>query len=375
MSCDYFLKQQCKSCTNFTLGVANSFKLKTNKISKELKILFPTSTEEQGFYLEDYRESRCKSKLIANLNSNKQIDFGITNSTGNFTELMNCPLHFQILNTITKKLSILVNEFAIEPYHIVLKKGELKGVIIVSNSLKDELILKIILRSKKEQHKIEKIFKIIQEQYTILKVLVINIQPIAHAILEGDKEFILSDSQFIYEKYNDLTFFFGSKSFIQVTPVVAEKLYDRASQWTLNDRGNFLDLYCGVGTFSLHYSKVASSVLGIEISKDAISAANKAVKFNNIKNCNFQVGDLNSIKLNDNFSVISVNPPRRGLDENVLDFLLNSLPPKIIYSSCNAETLIRDLNILSKKYRVTKYSFFDLFPLTNHVETLVELIR
>ena len=173
----------------------------------------------------------------------------------------------------------------------------------------------------------------------------------------------------------------SSKSFFQVNPEQVEKLYRKAIDFAnLNPEEEVLDAYCGIGTISLCVAKHVKKVTGVEIVKEAIVDAKKNAKLNNIVNAEFLLGDAGEVferLTNDGvkFSTVFVDPPRKGLDKKFVDTLLKLEPKKIVYVSCDPETLARDIKLLLEKYRVDIVQPVDMFPMTFHVESVVGLYR
>jgi len=175
-------------------------------------------------------------------------------------------------------------------------------------------------------------------------------------------------------------FLISSKSFFQVNPVQVEVLYNKAIEFAnLNKNETVFDAYCGIGTISLIASKKVHKVIGVEIVKEAIYDAKKNAKLNHINNAEFICGDaptvfkdiLSDIK----FSTVFADPPRKGIDEKFVEALLQVKPKKIIYVSCEPETLARDIKLLSSAYQIEQVQPVDMFPMTFHVETVALLTR
>ena len=135
-----------------------------------------------------------------------------------------------------------------------------------------------------------------------------------------------------------------------------------------------MDLYCGTGTIGIYVSDKCKKILGIEINKSAIIDANKNKEINNIANINFRCGSVGKlISIKDKYDAIIVDPPRSGLDKKTRRILLNILPSKIIYVSCDPMTLSRDIQELSSNYELEDITLFDMFPNTYHVESVLLL--
>lgn len=186
---------------------------------------------------------------------------------------------------------------------------------------------------------------------------------------------VIKGGGYIVQDISGLKYKVSSKSFYQVNNNVVRKLYDRVVEYAdLNKDDKVIDLYCGTGTIGIYLSKYCKEVLGIEISDSSIKDANNNIKLNNIDNVKFIKGDVGKIISNKyQASIVIVDPPRSGLDKNTRKGLLEILPKKIIYVSCDTMTLVRDLKDLLNKYKLVNISIADMFPQTYHVECVCVL--
>ena len=159
-----------------------------------------------------------------------------------------------------------------------------------------------------------------------------------------------------------------------------EKLYSTAMEYAdLTGEETVLDAYCGIGTIGITASNKAKQVIGVEINKDAVKDAISNARLNKLKNCWFAVGDAGEYMeqmARDKMrpDVVFMDPPRAGSDERFLRSLIKCNPQKVVYISCNIETQKRDIETLIKGgYRVKKIQPVDMFPFTNHVESVALL--
>ncbi|MBR0394717.1 MAG: 23S rRNA (uracil(1939)-C(5))-methyltransferase RlmD, partial [Alistipes sp.] len=199
----------------------------------------------------------------------------------------------------------------------------------------------------------------------------------------SDQECVLYKGEdAIYEYMEGLKFKIGPKSFYQTNTKQAYKLYSVAREYAaLTGSEVVYDLYTGTGTIAQFVSRQASKVIGIEYVPEAIEDAKINAANNNITNCDFYAGDMKDI-LTDTFveehgrpDVIILDPPRAGVDEPVIDVILNAAPQRIVYVSCNPATQARDLALMSGMYKVVAVQPVDMFPHTHHVENVVKLER
>lgn len=373
--CSYFNQSVCTSCELLTLDYLDQIHLKERTLRNALSGI--TSIELLESIQSTPVNFRNKAKLVVTGTIEEPV-LGLWGETNldQGRELLECPLHIEAINKILPVLKEFITLSKLVPYQISEKKGELKGVILFHSESTNETYLRLVMRSKESIDRIKKNQDFLLKHFPNLKCLSVNIQPVAHAILEGDEEIFITSQTSINHKLGDVTFSLGPRAFVQTNQAVAGKLYQTAANWVeASDLDKFMELFCGQGAFSFFCAPYIRQGLGIEINPDAISEAKKTASKYNLSHLNFKSADAGQIKSEiKEFSpdIILVNPPRRGL-AGACELLMENQPKKIIYSSCNYETLASDLKKLSGLYEVTKAQIFDMFPHTKHFETLVEL--
>ena len=270
----------------------------------------------------------------------------------------------------------LLKEFNIPIYNEDSGKGILRYVLIRTSYHYDELMVVLvtsIMNFPNQRNFIDSLIKLHPEITTIVE----NVNSRHTNVILGNKEKILYGPGFIKDDICGLTFEISASSFFQVNPEQVEVLYNTALELLDNDKNQIvLDAYSGVGTIGLIASKKAKKVLSIEIVKDAHKNAIENAKRNNIKNINFFCGDSGEYIANyeGDIDVVIMDPPRKGSDNKFLSTLINKKIKKVIYISCDPETLARDLKYLSTYYDVNYIQPVDMFPMTAHVETVVSLL-
>ena len=169
------------------------------------------------------------------------------------------------------------------------------------------------------------------------------------------------------------------QSFFQTNSKGTEVLYGLLRSWTRElPMGTVLDLYCGGGGIALSLAGAARKVVGVEMNPSAVADAKANAERNGIKNCEFYCAPVELLLpslLDMRPEAVIVDPPRAGLHAKAAATLLEMAPPVIFYVSCNPESLGRDLEILAEKYAVDRLVAVDLFPHTDHVETVARLVR
>ncbi|MBK8193148.1 MAG: 23S rRNA (uracil(1939)-C(5))-methyltransferase RlmD [Lewinellaceae bacterium] len=189
-----------------------------------------------------------------------------------------------------------------------------------------------------------------------------------------------SGKGYVVERMGDLRFKVGPKSFFQTNSVQGKRLYDVTADFAgLTGTENVYDLYTGTGSIALYLARQCRQVVGIEEIPEAIADAEENMRLNDIQNAVFYTGDVKNV-LNPEFSalhgkpdVVITDPPRAGMHEKAVRFLLDLAAPRIVYVSCNPATQARDLQLLSEKYSVRKVQPVDMFPHTHHIENVALL--
>ena len=197
----------------------------------------------------------------------------------------------------------------------------------------------------------------------------------------GEKEHVLYGPGFIVDVLCGKKFRISSKSFYQINPVQTEKLYNLAIEAAgLTGKETVVDAYCGIGTIGIVAASAAKEVIGVELNKDAVRDAVTNAKANGEKNIRFYNNDAGKFMVqmasqNAHADVVFMDPPRSGSTEEFMDAVAILNPDRVVYVSCNPETLARDLAYFKKKgYRAEKAWAVDQFPATSHVETVCLLV-
>jgi 23S rRNA (uracil1939-C5)-methyltransferase len=209
-----------------------------------------------------------------------------------------------------------------------------------------------------------------------------NVNPRHTSAVLGFSERVLYGSGFMEDTLCDLTFRISPRSFYQVNTAQTEVLYREAIKLAeLTGREKVIDAYCGIGTLGLAAANMAGEVLGIELNPAAVEDARRNAAENGIRNARFLKGDAGKVltqMAHDGQSgdVVFMDPPRAGSDEAFLAALCELNPRRVVYVSCNVETQARDLQFLKVRgYRVRAIQPVDMFPHTEHVETVVMMSR
>lgn len=433
MLCQLHDASLCRSCPNLDLPLAQQLQLKQSAVQATL-----AGQVETAAWLEPFASApshfRNKAKLAVSGTTHAPV-LGLVDRFDNGTDLTSCPLHVNEIKAALAPLTRAITRMGLQPYSIVKRRGELKHVLITA-SANGQLMVRFVLRSTAQLPAIRKGAPRLQSELPGLRVLSVNIQPRPAAILEGEREIILSqdstldmplylpelggDGVVVNNKKSVLPLVLPPQSFFQTNSDVAAGLYAQARAWVRDYAGggvltgaeaeregaggqagaltgepgaggahpdatqssqSIWDLYCGVGGFALALAQPGAQVLGVEVSAPAIDGARAAAAQLSLTSpqVRFEAGDASVLDASgqvyghDKPDLLVVNPPRRGIGELAASIEGSGIQ-RVLYSSCNPASLTKDLEVMSS-YRVRRARLFDMFPHTNHAEVLVELIH
>ena len=213
-----------------------------------------------------------------------------------------------------------------------------------------------------------------------IKSIIINVNSKDTNVILGDKNITIYGEDTILGYIGEAKFKISPHSFFQVNSKQTKVLYNKAGELLGEKCGHLMDLYCGIGSIGLYLSDKADKITGVEIVESAVEDAKINAKLNGIENAQYLLGASEDVvpqilKKGEKIDAVILDPPRKGCHKELLDCLLETGIEKIIYISCNPATLARDLDILSQKYSISTVTPVDMFPNTQHVETVVLLQR
>ena len=224
--------------------------------------------------------------------------------------------------------------------------------------------------------------KALRKEHPEVSTVVLNINDKNTSMVLGEREIVLYGKGFIRDTLCGKSFRISPKSFYQVNPVQTEILYRKAVEFAgLTGKEKVIDAYCGIGTIGLVAADKAREVIGIELNKDAVRDARINARENKAVNISFRQGDAGEFmeamaEAGEQAEVVFMDPPRSGSSEKFLNSVSRLSPEKIVYISCNPETLARDLLFLTKKkYQVEEIQPVEMFCFTEHMECVVLMSR
>lgn len=336
----------------------------------DLRWLEPVTSPEAGF--------RNKAKMVV-AGSVGEPMLGILDQHGGGTDLRDCPLYPEPISVALDALTEFIARVRLLPYNVTKRRGEIKHVI-VTGSPDGRLMVRFVLRSTHQLPKIRNNMDLLRELVPHADVVSVNIQPEHKAVLEGPEEILLTQQSELIITVNEIPLRVRPRSFFQTNTHVTEQLYRQVSEWV--DRASpstVWDVYCGVGGFALHVAGASREVTGTEISADAVASARGTAAAMGLAesgpgSVRFTAADAAALPPGPAPDLAIVNPPRRGLDAGLCEWLETSGVSTVVYSSCNAKTLARDL-VRMPSLAPVEARLLDMFPHTGHYEVAVLLKR
>jgi 23S rRNA (uracil747-C5)-methyltransferase len=384
LRCDHFDAWRCRSCSLLDTPYAAQLAGKQAAVEAllpPLPWLPPVASAQAGF--------RNKAKMVV-AGAVGSPTLGILGPSGEGVDLRDCALHTPGIVAALPELAGFVTRADLSPYDVKQRRGELKH-LLVTESPDGELMVRFVLRSQEPVARIRKHLPSLLSALAKVRVVSVNLQPEHKAILEGEQEILLAGDPTLTMGVNGFALHLRPQGFFQTNTAMAAALYAQAQEWIEEvDPGAVLDLYCGVGGFALHAAGPparARHVLGVEISAEAIAGARLTAQEAGLPGVRFEAGDAGDAeswlaslgasgasRAAAGETLVIVNPPRRGIGPALAAWLESAPVDHVVYSSCNATTLARDLTAMPS-LRPVAGRLLDMFPNTDHYEVLLRLER
>ena len=295
------------------------------------------------------------------------------------TNIKYCPMQPEIINTITQ---FIRDNWTFGCYDEKNNKGLLKNVLYRINSALDSVLVLFVLNTKEEkfsQKETKAFFEKLKKEFPIINGCFVNFNDKKTNSVLSDKTIKIIGEDYITETLGNKQYKIGVTSFFQVNPYSAVELFEIVKN-NINKDSTILDAYGGVGAIGIYLKEKAKSITLVEENKEATALAVENFKLNGIKNFEILTGDAkehfkNFEQQNKIFDYIILDPPRSGCDKEGLCAIHKSAK-KIIYVSCNPQTLKRDVSyLISEGFKLDFIQGVDMFPYTYHIETVAVLVK
>ena len=329
---------------------------------------------------------RCKVQAVCGRDRDGKFITGqYRKGSHNLFPIRSCSLEDGMATAVLQTVRQMATRFSISPFDEDRGTGDLRHILIRTGWKTRETMVVLVTAKKDFPHKDDFVSAIHQKNPNVVTVVqVINNEKTSMVIPKDSEEIILWGKGYIVDNLCGLDFRISAKSFYQVNPEMAERLYEIAMNMArLRPTDTVIDAYCGTGTIGLvAASRGVKEVIGIESNPDAVKDAKLNAEANGISNARFIVDDASkwlksAQKEGQKCDVLFLDPPRAGSSEEFLAAAGRMEPEVIVYISCNPETLARDLRYIVRflPYRVLGIQPVDLFPGSESIETVVLLSK
>jgi len=374
LQCHYFEAGRCRSCTFIETPLDAQLRAKEARCRELLPQIgenawLPTfSSCDRGF--------RNRVKLVVGGTSDA-LTLGILDAEQRGVDLRECLIQAPGIARVIPALAAALERTGLQPYDIRSRRGELK-LVHLTESPDDEMMLRFVVRTQHGLDVLRSRLAEIRDAVPCATVISVNLLPQHAALMEGEREEVLFGTT-LAMRCGSVTLHLLPGSFFQTNTAVASALYDQVAAWMREVGPTTLwDLYCGVGGFALNCAAAmpeSAEITGVEVSVAAVEAARAAARDAGL-HADFVAEDATSYALNRSTppDAVIVNPPRRGIGTELADWIDDSGVAQVVYSSCNPESLARDLERMPA-YEVQEARIFDMFPHTSHLEVAVLLRR
>ena len=363
----------CRACTLMHLKYERQLNYKKQTLKQALKKYADIDMPVSIIKNDNIYHYRNKFKLPFGMEKGKIVTGMYESERGRFVPIEDCIIHEEVLEKVRKQILEIMNKYKLKAYNERTREGYRS---LIMRTFNNKIALVFVVGDNTYLEPMLSDLTRIEEVSSIYYSVNTNKKYIN--ALENDLVHVFGKNC-LNARINDLKLVFTPKSFFQLNTRQAEVLYDEAVSLIDENDEEVLEADCGVGVMSLMAARKAKHVTGVEIVPDAIDNAKKNARYNKIDNVDFVVGDSGSvmeeISKEKQLDCLIVDPPRTGLDEKMINSILNSNAKKLIYVSCNPSTLAKNLNVLKEYYNIESIRAIDVFSNTEHVESIVYLAR
>ena len=297
----------------------------------------------------------------------------------NLVHIDQCAVQHTKTNKAIGTVRKVLQKLQIPIYSEKSKKGIVRTVVARVGIQTGELQI-VLITAKKELPQKEQIVEEIKKRLPEVKSIMQNINGEKTSLIFGEETFNLGGNDFIQETLGDLSFELSARTFFQLNPEQTVKLYNEVKEAAqLTGTEKVVDAYCGVGTIGLWVADQAAEIRGMDVIPESIEDAKKNAARHGIKHAQYVTGKAEVILpkwANEGWTpdVVIIDPPRTGLDQQLLETLLKVKPKRIVYVSCNPSTLAKDISVLAPLYKIEYIQPVDMFPQTSHVECVAQIV-
>lgn len=374
--CPHYKK--CGGCHLQNMTYKEQLKYKQIKC---IKLLGKFCRVKEVIGMEEPTHYRCKVHAAFSKDKTGIISGVYQSSTHKIVPIDSCLIEDSKADEIIVTIRKLLKSFKLKPFDENAMTGFLRHVLIRKGYYTGQIMVVLVTGSSVFPSKRSFINALLQ-RHPEITTIVQNINNKFTSLVLGEQNITLYGEGYIEDTIFNKVFRISPRSFYQVNPVMTTVLYGKALEYMeLSGTETVIDAYCGTGTIGMLASDTAGKVIGVELNADAVCDAKFNAKRNGIENIEFYTADagdfmVDMAKAGERADVVIMDPPRAGSDERFMSSVVTLSPKRVVYVSCNPETLARDLRYFIKNgYNVKKIQPVDMFPHTSHIESVVLLTR
>ena len=377
--------RRCRSCAYREISYSHELDIKRSAIRSaflsDIEVL-PTVPSPREY---EYR-NKAQYPIARDKNGGYVIGF-YAPKTHTVCEAADCPVAPRAFHPIIEALRAHFSKYGISVYNEQDGTGLLRHVYLRRSETRGEIMLALVINGEQLPHAGE-LAENIKEAFPEVCGFLLNVNRENTNVILGDKYITVFGRDYIVDTLAGVELKITAPSFYQVNHGTATLIYKKARELAALDKNDvLLDLFCGAGSIGLSMAEDCRELIGIEIVDSAVECAKYNALANGINNASFYTGDASDAR---KFleraeaergekivpDVVILDPPRAGSTESLLSFVASLCPKRIVYVSCNPQTLARDVRIMKELgYYTDTVEGYDMFPMTGHVETIVCLCK
>lgn len=363
----------CDGCDFQNINYPAQVEYKKNKIINNLNRIAYENLEDINF-IEANQRYHYRNKIELKVDIYGSLSY-FSRKTNDNVAIKECIIANKKINQVMATIQEQINNYELTGYDARKNKGLLKNIMIRSTSIGQTMVAIVIAREENLTQ-----FTLALQSTGLIDSLYISVNKKKNHYKLQKTTKVFGDDK-ILEQMGDKKFLISPKSFFQVNTFMAYQIYLLAQNHIKNLKpSTIIDLYSGISTTSIILSEEADLIISVELLEQAIEDAKENAKLNNSNNIEWHAMPaekaIDKINLNTQNSITLFDPPRKGLDENIINKIGQSNINDLIYISCNPSTLARDIKRLKEYGFILKdITGIDMFVNTLHVETVVLMSR
>ena len=370
---------RCGGCQLGHLSYPEQLRYKQQKVEKLLGKLCPV---EPILGMQNPHHYRNKVHAVISTDRDKKPISGVyAMGTHHVVPVKNCLIEDERADRIIQTIVSMLPRYKLRIYNENTHRGFLRHVLVRTGHVTGQIMVVLVTTAAEFPGGKAFVAELV-EKHPEITTVVLNVNQKETSMVLGPKDIPLAGPGYMEDELCGKRFRISPQSFYQVNARQTEVLYQTAIDFAgLTGAETLLDAYCGTGTIGLCASDHVKQLIGVELNRDAVRDAKENARINQVKNAKFFCDDagrfmVQMAKEELSLDVLMMDPPRSGSDTRFLNSVLTLKPNTIVYVSCNPETLARDAAILVRGgYRAERAVPVDMFPYTEHVETVMRLTR